>query len=161
MPDSALFEFLEEVLVTWFCIGMFDFPVGPCLNNLDTTRAQYWACNWVLVSVTVITALASIWVFYLRQKNRLLRTVGKFLFLIPEPFMLLCDRVGFWEPLQATSSTLLSPILHPLCSCPWHSRFLICEGEQRLLSAQVRMPLRQRSGRFLHLFEQQNGEEGP
>ena len=60
MPDSALFEFLEEVLVTWFCIGMFDFPVGPCLNNLDTTRAQYRACNWVSVSVTIITALASI-----------------------------------------------------------------------------------------------------
>ena len=133
MPDSALFEFLEQVLVTWFCIGMFDFPMGPCLNNIDTTRAQYWACNWFSVSVTIITGLASIWVFPLQRKQKAAENSGENFVFNSRSFYVAMWQGGVLGALTGHfPPTLLSPILHRLCSCLRHSRFLVCQGELRL-----------------------------
>ena len=82
----------------------------------------------------VITALASSWVFPLQRKTTgCWEQWGKILFFVPEPFMLLCDRVGSWEPLQATCLPPFSyPPLYYLCSCLRHGHFLVCQGELRL-----------------------------
>lgn len=134
MPDSVLLEFLEKVLVTWFGIDMFDFPMGPCLNSLDTPRAQYWACDWSSVSVCYSHCPGlHLSVPTSEKTTGCWEQWGKILFLVPEPFMLLCDRVGSWEPLQATSLPPFSyPLLYYLCSYLRHGRFLVCQGELRL-----------------------------
>lgn len=144
MPDSVLLEFLEKVLVTWFGIDIFDFPMGPCLNSLDTTRAQYWACNWFLVSVCCNNCPSlQLSVPTSEKNNRLLRTVGKNFVFSSRTFCVAMWQGGVLGALTGhLPPTLLLPPLVLSLLLPQTQSFSCMSERTEAFSARIRMPLR-------------------